>query len=207
MPKGARSGGGGDWRVLGGSPGQAQASLPDRAPKDGAAPGREGRWAQVADSPPPPLPTWLPPHSPPSPGQDPTPALTRSLARPGPAPCRRGRARRRPGPHSHTHSPRARAQHPPSSPPLLWAPCTRSHTHHHACLETQTRPGPPPLWASSPLGSMNNSLLSLWASNIYPLRFPAISSLGEGPAPAAPFLSPRPLRVWGHSPRRPPGSV
>lgn len=44
---------------------------------------------------------------------------------------------------------------------------------------------------------MNNSLLSLWASNIYPQRFPAISALGEGPAPAPPFLSPHPLRVWG----------
>lgn len=59
---------------------------------------------------------------------------------------------------------------------------TRSHAPHRICLETQTHPGPPPLWASSPLGPMNNSLLSLWASNIYPLRFPALSSLGEGPA-------------------------
>lgn len=51
-------------------------------------------------------------------------------------------------------------------------------------------PGPPPLWASSLLGLMNNSLLSLRASNIYPLRFPALSSLGEGPALALPSCPP-----------------
>lgn len=77
--------------------------------------------------------------------------------------------------------------------------CTRSRAHHHARLETQTRPGPPPLWASSPLGPMNNSLLSLWASIIYPLRFPALSSLGEGPALAPPSLWPHPPRTRGHS--------
>lgn len=79
--------------------------------------------------------------------------------------------------------------------------CTRSHAHlHHLHLprDPDSGPGPPPLWASSPLGSMNNSLLSLWASNIYPLRFPALCSLGEGPALAPPSLSPHPLRVWGH---------
>lgn len=95
------------------------------------------------------------------------------------------------------HSPRAQAPHTPPSLPL--SP-SLLHTHSRS-LPCQHRPrlgpGPPPLWASSPLGSMNNSLLSLWASNIYPLRFPALSSRGEGPALAPPSLSPHPTACPG----------
>lgn len=166
-----------------------------------APPRREGSWqlGPGYSCPSPLLQSWLPPRSPPGPGQDPTPALTRGLARPGPAPCRRGRARRHVGAHLHTHTLTLSQGSGPTHIMLSFAftvtaalTATRTTTSN---WRPALGPGPPPLWASSPLGPMNNSLLSLRASNIYPLRFPALRSLGEGPALATPSLSPRPLRA------------
>ena len=64
-------------------------------------------------------------------------------------------------------------------------------------------PGPPPLWASSPPGTMNNSLFSLWASNIYPLRFPARRALGVRPGPGPAFSVAPPSASLGHLEPRP----
>lgn len=102
------------------------------------------------------------------------------VARPGPAPCRHGGAHCMPARILSCSSKFKPGTHHPLV--LLFShPVTCGFTNYLTRLETQTQPWPTTSLDQLPAGSMNNSLLSFSASNIYPLRFPALCSLGEGP--------------------------
>lgn len=120
----------------------------------GPSPGSGGQRAPLTT-----LPTsvqcWLPPHSPPGPGQDPTPALTRGLARPGPAPCRAAVPSDTQGRHagSHTH----RGWGPRAAPPGFFISMSVWVLSPHTVTPCQPRDpalslahrlsGPAPRWA------------------------------------------------------------
>lgn len=136
---------GGGWVGLLGRPKPAcLTELPKmRRPQEGRALGPGRRL------PSPPLRSWLPPRSPPGPGQDPTPALTPVLARPGPAPCRSGCARRHTGAQPSPTLTQGSGPHTPPSHPLSRSLFQGGHTHCHAFRETQTLP-----WPTASLGQL-----------------------------------------------------
>lgn len=156
-----------------------------------AAPGLDGSWAQVAGCPPLPSGPGCP-HGSPSWPRLKTQHLLSHAGLPGLALLTADVA----GPRetqAHAHTPGGSGPaHTIGTPLLYWQPLS------HACERPGLGPGPPPLWASSPLGTMNNSLFSLGIKYLSPEIPSPPCALGVRPGPGPAFSVAPPSRSLGH---------